>query len=72
MNTPELKKIVLALSKLQEEKSENIIHTKYANIRKCKFLVDEIELERGFCIYYGACRFQGDDCIYQGGCGEKS
>ena len=64
------KKIVLALSKLQEEKSKNIINTKY--IRQCKFLVNEIEQERGICTSFGACRFQGEDYMYQVGCGEKS
>jgi hypothetical protein len=64
--------IALALSKLQKENSKTIIHTKYENIRHCKFLVDEIELERGMSTSYGACRFQSEDYMYQGGCAEKS
>ena len=63
-------KLMKALLKLK-----NQAEPKYLNAKKlspCSFIIEEASLEPGVCTYSGACRFQGEDYMYQGGCGHHS
>ena len=65
-------KIVSVLSMIQRGLKEKADPTKAVNLIACLFSIHEHGLEEGLCTYFGACRFQGVDYIYQGGCGEQS
>lgn len=65
-------KIISVLSELQNNVSQSTIKAKAGKLLPCVFAVQERGLEDGICTHFGACRFEGHDYMYQGGCGEKS
>ena len=41
----------------------------FSSLSHCSFSVKSATIEEGVCTSFGACRFQGHDYMYQGGCG---
>ena len=65
-------KIVLALLKLERDWSQESNEAKTRKLHPCSFSFEKMNREDGICTHFGACRFQGTDYMYQGGCGEQS
>ena len=66
-NKVKILKTLLHLGKSETHKSINP-----RKLSSCSFSVKENSLEAGVCTNSGACRFQGMDYMYQGGCGGHS
>ena len=67
-----------ALDSAIQETTENKVKLKKQKsvisktLSPCSFMIEEAKLEPGPCTHSGACRFQGYDYMYQGGCGQHS
>ena len=64
--------IISALLKLPKKYSNDRQTSKAGNVKECSFSVEKVASETGICTYFGACRFHGEDYMFQGGCGEES
>ena len=63
-------KILKVLLNLGKSAKPNSVHPD--KLSSCSFSIEEETLEQGVCTHSGACRFQGFDYMYQGGCGHHS
>ena len=63
-------KIMKTLINLSKHKEYKLF--KHEKLSSCSFTVEEPNEEQGVCTPSGACRFQGLDYMYQGGCGKHS
>ena len=63
-------KIMKALINLSKHKGYKLL--KHEKLSSCSFTIEEPNEERGVCTPFGACRFQGQHYMYQGGCGKHS
>ena len=65
-------RIVLTLLELQRSNSKKLNPVNDWKPKPCSFTKLKIGLEEGICTYFGACRFQGEDYMFQGGCVENN
>ena len=59
------KQLIETLTALENPRSAEQLST--SSLSPCAFSLKSISLEDGFCTYYGACRFRGQDYMYQVG-----
>ena len=60
------------MAEQQDDYQKRRPHTKYGNLKQFISELQEMGLKSGICTFYGVCRFQGEDYMYQGRCGEKT